>query len=134
MITALGRLFGWLGEVLQIFFREVLNTVVKFSMTLWGLIIIVASIAWLVLSDTVGALLSIVDLVSGIGSGDISLASPGGSSVLWFLSVANTFTPLDEAFAYGATYLFLVGSFGLYKLLKGWLPEVFGWGFAGSGE
>jgi predicted metal-binding membrane protein len=124
-----------LSRTVVSWFKNLINVFVRFSMTTCGVIVIIASLAWGAYTDAVAAMTQIVNAF-----GDLSVAMQAGdfdrgqSVIAWILSVANTFAPLDEAAQYGAAFLVMVVGFGLYKFLKSWLPEVFGWSVGqGSG-
>jgi hypothetical protein len=121
-------IISWLvniAKALGYWFQEVFREGVKFATTTWGILLIVGGLAYSAFADSVGAIQSIIDVLSGQSVGT-SLASPSGFT--YALSIANTFAPMDELFSYGSSYLVLVCGFGLYRLIKSWIPTLTGGG------
>lgn len=124
-------IIGWLlylAQLLAFWFKEAFKEAVKWSVSLWGLIIIVAGVAYTVFQDVVGTIQSLLSAVTGMDYLHPSLTAPGVGAQL--LMVANTFTPLDELFAYAATYFVLMGLWSIYQAIKSYLPA----GFAGGAK
>lgn len=123
-------IISWLTNIakaLGYWFQEIFKEAIRWTTKIWALQVLIAGLCYTALNDTVGAINTILDLVSGADSTTASL-TPSGTNVTWLLSVCNTFAPMDELFAYAGTYLVLMGAFGLYRLIKSWIPG----GFAGG--
>src|ERR1700731_3699678 len=119
-------IISWLIDIAKgigYWFTEVFREAIKFTTTTWGVVVLIAGLAYTAMADTVGAINSALNAVQGMGSGP-SLGSTSGIST--FLATTNTFCPLDEAFAYGSAYLVLVCGIGLYRVIKSWIPTLSG--------
>lgn len=127
MTVILGWLF-YLAQLLSFWSKEIFKEIVKWSVSFWGLVVIVAGIAYTVFNDIVGTIQSILSALTGMDYLHPSLVAPGVGAQL--LMVANTFTPLDELFAYAAVYFVLMGLWSIYQAIKSYLPA----GFAGGAK
>lgn len=115
---------SWLINIAKgigFWFTELFREAIKFTTTVWGVIIIIAGLVYAALQDTVGAINTIIDAIGSVSTEHGTLTA-GGGDVGWLLSVCNTFAPMDELFSYGGAYLVAIGAFGLYRLIKSWLP------------
>lgn len=122
-----GKLFDFLQgywEWIKYNVGEFFARVMRFFETIWSIYIIVTFvIAWSF--DTMKA--TMVILVNQLAL--IVAPNPnGGTSIAYYLGLANTFFPLDETLAFIIGYALLIISLSTYKFIKSWMPKIFGMG------
>lgn len=129
----MSAIIDWLVSIFHgvtYWFGEVFKEVVKFTTAQWGLVLIAAGLGTAGYEFAIPAIYACSDLMTGLNPGSWSLGLPGGLSTA--MAIANTFTPMDEFISYLASYLTLLLGLTIYRYVKTWLPEVFGWGLSGS--
>jgi hypothetical protein len=118
-------LFAWLGQFLSTVWSALLKYVVSFW-SFVGVLIYLAYQGFVLLGNimiSVGQKLT--DMFTGASS--IAGSAPCGGDIAQVLATANTFFPVDETFRLMAAML--VGIWipiGIYRMLKSWMPSVFG--------
>lgn len=108
----------------------IVNTANKF----WLLVVLIAGFVYIALHDLYLMVTSIVTLVSALSGSGIHPGTNPSFFSEW-LKVANTFAPLDECVGYFIIYAHIAVAFGVYKLVKSWLPAAAGFSIGqGSGS
>lgn len=124
-MIALLNWFRWLGQFLVFWLQESFKEAVKFGTSFWGLALIVASLAWTVVSNIVPLLTLTLSTLNSIATGTWNLAPSSTLTVV--LNTANTFVPLQELCAAIVTYGALLGALNLYRFVKNLI-----WGMPGD--
>lgn len=101
-------------------FQESFKEVAKWGLSLWGLVTIVAMLVWTILSNIVPLITLLLSTLNGLITGDWNFTPPG--SIMSVLAIGNTFSPLQEALGYGASYGLLKGTLALYRFIKSLIP------------
>jgi hypothetical protein len=122
-ILGLQAVADWLADIwtlLKYFATGFVGEAVRWGTTIWGLVLLIATLVWTLLTHIVPVLTLLLSTVTGLATGTWNLAPPAG--IMNVLAIANTLCPLEEALAYGSAYGVLKAGLALYRWYKGLIP------------
>lgn len=124
LIALLTSFLGRVAESVSYWASELLKGLIKAGTTFWAALVLAAGLAWTIGHYIVLAMTDMVASIAAISTGSYTLAVPSGVSSV--LAIGNTFTPLNEAFAYAAAYFTIMLVMLLYRNVKSWIPTLSG--------
>ena len=128
------------NEFMPEWFQAVVNTITKvwafldrIGVRFWAFVMFILTLVYegftLIGDLTIQAVQKISDLASAAGS----LSAPCGGGLATILATANTFYPLDETLRMLAGLAAIWVVLGMYRFIRSWMPEVWGFGFPSGG-
>jgi uncharacterized membrane protein len=115
----MGRIIEWISSTRQFmiyWFQESYKEAVRLATTGWGIVAIVATLLYTLLTNIVSVVALLLSTVNGLVTGQWNYAPP--AAISYILSVANTFTPLEEMMSMAIAYGTLKGGLALYRWVK----------------
>lgn len=117
------RVIEWfynIKEFLAYWFQESWKQAAGFGTSIWGLIIIVGTLIWTLVTHLIPLLHQLLSTVNGLVTGNFNYTPPGVISEA--LAIANTFAPLDELMGFAVVYGTMKATIAIYRFVKGLIP------------
>ena len=114
--TFLGDFWGFLDN----WFSKFWFFIRDFGLALWAFLVALVGIAWAIVTHIVPMLTLVLNVLSGLVTGDWHFAPPAALSTA--LQIANTFFPVDTFMGLTIAYMTLTIALATYRMVKSWIP------------
>src|SRR5438045_2619956 len=94
-------ILNWLSDqwnLVGYFLVEFFKESAKWGTGLWGLVVVLVSLGWTLLTHIIPILTLMLSTLNGLVTGNWNFAPPG--SIMNLLAIANTFSPVQELMTY----------------------------------